>query len=77
MTDEVMDGYNDLYDQLVDTNPLRLRDLLYERDAEIRRLKEQIKMEHAWKASEVERLSGTPSPCVCPTCTEPLYADVT
>ena len=77
MADEVMDGYNDLYDQLVDTDPLRLRDLLYERDAEVKRLKEQIKMEHAWKASEVERLSGAPAPCQCPTCTEPLHADVT
>lgn len=26
MADEVMDGYPDIYDQLVDTNPLELRD---------------------------------------------------
>jgi hypothetical protein len=70
------DGYADEYDMLVDCNPLRMRDLLHERDAEIRDLKRFIKHEHAWAAKKEQEQYGFECPCTCSICVTPLEADV-
>jgi len=61
---DLMDGYPDIYDQLVDTNPLELRDLCRQKDAEIDELRALL----APFAAEIEFVEGLAD--------EVMYAEV-